>query len=506
MGRDWLDRRDAITCILLAALVARCVLLPLHIQYATEDARREAKPYEYCSLWKALPNDFGFYQCIGERVLEGKTIYKDYSITKDFNLGFVYPPVFPTILALVMSIFGFNYVAIKAISVVFILGAIYVTYLIGLKLFSRRTGNLAALLYGFFYTVVISSSMGNDDEISIFFSLLALYLLIADRLALSGLAAGLAFSTKANTALLALPMLYYIWRTRKNHVDIVKYCAVMALVTAAVVSPYFLREGISVINPFILKNSVGTGGLCIQNIARLTYGIPYHLIYMPGVLLRDYNINDPMNYYGTHPFNLLLKALEVPFMAVGFAIACLLMWRHRLKDPKLEVLRNTALLVVVELIFYRTVHDFYFMVFLPPALLIFTRKETRFDGENVLGLVITYFAAATYVFFWTEPYWKPPYEMIALLSSVVLAGIGAHLAFRGFSGKKHRILLLMAIISSYYQIMNAFPICLFHPLLAGYISLEKLRVSSYYGLFWVAAVATVYMLVILAKELAEVRE
>ena len=106
------------------------------------------------------------------------------------------PLVLPIILGLGWLV-GFNAVYFgKTISIIFAVLTIFVTYKIGLKLFSKNIGILAAFFVAFSYTFLFFSQNILTEIPATLFTLLAFYFFITDRFFLTGFFSGLALMTR----------------------------------------------------------------------------------------------------------------------------------------------------------------------------------------------------------------------------------------------------------------------------------------------------------------------
>jgi asparagine N-glycosylation enzyme membrane subunit Stt3 len=81
-------------------------------------------------------------------------------------------------------------------AVIFSVGTIFVTYLIGKKVFDKNAGIIAAVLVAIFPVFFYYSGIIMTEIPSTFFVLLAIYLFIENRLILAGIASGIAFMFK----------------------------------------------------------------------------------------------------------------------------------------------------------------------------------------------------------------------------------------------------------------------------------------------------------------------
>lgn len=76
------------------------------------------------------------------------------------------------------------------------IGCVFLLYLLGQKIFNRKVGFLAALLFAFDGLPLVMSRIGMNDTYFLFFGLLALWLFLKDKYLFSGLALGLSLASK----------------------------------------------------------------------------------------------------------------------------------------------------------------------------------------------------------------------------------------------------------------------------------------------------------------------
>lgn len=487
-----------IIAIVAIALFARLTLATLQIDEGGTIPHEPAE-YEYCNVVDTLPVDFTFFVCVGQRLLAGKTIYNNYSIYKENYQSLNYPPAFPLLVAGSIYLFDINFLVIKSIAIAFDVGGIVLIYLIGKRVYGERTGTIAAILYSFFFTALISTSMhGNDDHGFMFMTLLAVYLVLDKRYSLSALFIGLGIFFKAATLVYIPPILYYIYR-QKRRTDMMKYAVVSAVTALALLAPFFASEGVAILEPYFLTGS-DVDGLGFMNLARLTYGLPYHAM-NPGMLLRDKNVNDPMNLItGVHPFARALKASAFPLRIIAFLAVASYVFRRRLENNEEELLRNLVILVAAICLVNNGLYDFYFMWFIPLALILLT-KDAKKDSKSLwAGAMLTYLAVAMYGTVWTQQYFRPMSEVYSVTIAAVLATCGGWLMYGILDARKRRIFTALTFISAYVQVQHALPMRIIYFLFDDFIGLETFRRLNIYGILYVIIILTIATITLLMIE------
>jgi 4-amino-4-deoxy-L-arabinose transferase-like glycosyltransferase len=484
-GDVWGGRR-VLLLIVACALLARLILTPLHVDHGVL-VDPEPRPYEYCPYKDTVPFDYYGYICPAQRILEGKSVYANYSIHRDQFRGFPYPPASPLIWAAVVHFFGPSFPAMKVPSVLFDCGIIVLVYLIAEGIFGGRPALIAAGLYASSYIFVLNSgAFGNDDESFMFFTMLAILLAMRGRLDWSGAAVGVGLFFKLSTVLFIPPILYYVY-SKRGAVGSLRYCAALAAVLALLLSPFLAREGLAVLYPYNVGKSMTIDGWGVLNVARLAYGLPFHALH-PEMRFRDLNPGDPLNYDGTHPFMGALKLVELPVNFLGFAIAAGYVLRYRLKSAEVELLRNTVVFISLMLIFSKSFYDQYFLWFIPYLIIIFSAAARRLGRVELVGAGMAFGAALIFAAVWTMSLWRPIAELLWLWAGLALAVCGSYLLYYGLGKVARNSMILLMFVCAYSNMMNAVPFMVFYPLVAARIGQDFFRQITYYGGYLLMAI------------------
>lgn len=128
-------------------------------------------------------------------------------------LGMNHPPLIPLIYGLAMDVFGPYLLVLRVISLIFMVGTLVCTYLVGRELYDRATGLVAVLILpSFSYIFRLGAAASNDIPLTFFFTL-TLWLMLRQFRAptywlavVMGISLGLGSLTKY-TMLLILPVL-----------------------------------------------------------------------------------------------------------------------------------------------------------------------------------------------------------------------------------------------------------------------------------------------------------
>ncbi len=498
-GGNPLDSRKLIVLIALAALAARLTLAPMHIDYGRTVAD-VPRGYEYCRVSDTLPFDFYGYVCPAQRMLAGKSVYANYSIHRDGYRGFPYPPYHPLAMAAVISLFGPDFMWMKVPSALFDAGIVVLVFLIAERLFDTRRGNVAALAYAFSYNFLINSgAYGNDDHYFMFFVMAGVYFLIAGRLPLSSVSMAGALAFKVSALLFLPPMAFYIWRSRGLKA-VFAYNALAIVVTGALIAPFFASEGQAVLNPYKPGEGMQIDGYGVLNVIRLTYGLPYHAVHRE-LLLRHNDPADPMTYGGTHPFQRLLRLLELPFNAIGFLIAAVYVLRYRMASAERELARNSFVFTLAMMAFSKAFYEQYFLWLTPFLIILFAEKARGIGRLEAAGMALVYAACLVQAGVWTTLLYRPFAEHAWLWAAALLAVAGSCMMYRVFGNGRWRTMSALALISVYSNFAMSLPFIVFHPLVAGYIGLDALRQLTFYVGNYVAGIFTLCMMYVTAGQL-----
>lgn len=152
------------------------------------------------------------------------------------------PILWPFFLGLAWK-FNINpLIAGKIIVLLFSLGAIYITYLLG-KNINEETGLLAATLLSFTPVYFTFTAMQLTDIISLFFSLLAIFLTLKERYFFSGLSVGIAFNFRfphAITFVVINAYLFFLFFRYENIKAYIKRILFLFTGAALLIIPYFI--------------------------------------------------------------------------------------------------------------------------------------------------------------------------------------------------------------------------------------------------------------------------
>jgi 4-amino-4-deoxy-L-arabinose transferase-like glycosyltransferase len=175
---------------------------------------------------------------------QGASLAGDPTFLPYFPVFRAHPLLFQSLLSVEYRIVGVSPLGGRLLSVAFGMATVWLTYAIGARLYGRRVGILAALLIGVMpYTVVVSRQVLLDGPM-VFFTSLALYLLIrfvqSDRvgwLYAAAVALGLATLTKETAILLVGGAYAFFALTRKTRLRLTQAAIALAVLFLTVL-PY----------------------------------------------------------------------------------------------------------------------------------------------------------------------------------------------------------------------------------------------------------------------------
>jgi hypothetical protein len=493
-----------IMLILIVSLLVRLMLVPLNVQYAIygDDVPHSSKTFEYCTLGLSRPNDFAFYTCIGQRFLDGKSVYTNYSAYPQVYLRVMYGPLFVLLMATLIKLFGVNYIIFKLVAVAADMLVIYLIYLVGRRVSSEDVGLKSAAIYSFTFLTLYSSGLnGSNNHLSLMFSLGTVYSLMQGNIILAGLISGLGMSTKLTVYSSIVPGIFYL-RTIGKTKSIVKYLISIVVVIMLFALP-FINDGVE--NVYSLNHDV-IDGASTFNIIRIVYGMSYHYLYMPGVLLRDYNINDPMNNAGTNVFTITLFYVAKILVFVSLLVARYLILKFRIISRELEYVRNIVLFVALIMLTTNYVADMHDLVFLP-FIIILIVHYTKIERLSIVGFSLVFLSVILIGVSWSTDTILSDVRIFGMVLSFILCAYGSYLVCRDMRILPASIMWVLPVSSIFSHVLFANPLYLIHDVVGSYVSLNTLRLIGTWGGQLVVAIShTILLLLMIYFVVKEVKK
>ncbi len=126
--------------------------------------------------------------------------------------SFFRAPLYPYFLALIYKIFGINLLIPRIVQAFIGSGSCLLIYLIGKRLFSKKVGLISSLIAGLYPLVLYFDGELLLTNLLIFLILLGFYILLQERIFLSGLIFGFAAITRPNLLafVIFLPLYFYL--------------------------------------------------------------------------------------------------------------------------------------------------------------------------------------------------------------------------------------------------------------------------------------------------------
>lgn len=484
--------------ILAVTLLARVLLTPLMVDSGMVNNVGE-KPYQYCELKGTRPHDFYAYICSGQRLLDGKSIYRNYSIHQDEYRGLPYPPLFPAVMALQLYYFGRNYSMLKMGSILADMLVCVFTYLIAKSIHGKEKALAALALYAFSYLGLINSGlMGNDDQFFLAAAMSAIYLYMRGRQTLSASCMGLALTFKLSSALFLAPLIIHTLKTRGLR-KATEY-GIIAIISALIILlPFTANDGLYITYPYRIGDSMPIDGLSLPNLLRLTYGLSFHAL-NPGMLLRDGNPRDPMNYAGIHPFNRLMKAIELPMMVLGALIGIWFIKRQNSINLEKDLVSGVAFFGLAVMILSKSLYPAYIGWYIPLIIVFFAGNN---NWEKIfVGSLVTFASVALLGWGFGPGYEIGTKQQIALLLSIASAAAGAIYLFKPLKDIVKELVILIGLFAT-FEALNAYPFLIIYPYVSHFIGIEQFRQFGYYGIYYVIVILCVSVLGTLISKIAK---
>ncbi|MSO62565.1 MAG: phospholipid carrier-dependent glycosyltransferase [Acidobacteria bacterium] len=238
-------------------------------------------------------------------------------------------PVFIFAIKIFQRLVGYQEIAVCLASALFSVLIVWATYLLGSYAFSHWVGLGAAFSMAIERDVISEGVLGFRDEAFVFFVLLSAYGVLRSRdrasrenLVLCGLAMGGACLTRITSVTLVLPAIGYLallgagseWKLR------VKSAAIVALIVAAVVSPFLVNCWITFGDPLF---SLHDRTRSFQQWFDLPTGTPMS----PGQFLLSKAAAAPVGFaetafngFTTYPFHYKWNGFEAWLALIGMVL------------------------------------------------------------------------------------------------------------------------------------------------------------------------------------------
>jgi len=300
--------------------------------------------------------DAAYHARAAVTVLDGGLLYRD--------VPYTYPPLYAYTEALSIGLFGNTPIGWKAVPQIYDLGVVILIYLIASRSFGKKTGLLAASLYGFSpLPFLATSSFACFDSTASFWMLAGILLLLKGNRIPSAVALGVGAAYKYFPLLLLWPATNYIFEKREK----VSYLLAAAVTLLMFQVPFLFYAFHDWLNDVILFHlNRPSMGATIYNLLTLRPRL-YEMPQNPLVLLS--------------PFALLLAYLLITI---------------RSDKSDFGLFRNMAFVMVTGVIFNKVVL-FYALWFIPLIHLILGVQRKR---NVILTFILLFVLQATILLAW----------------------------------------------------------------------------------------------------------
>ncbi len=357
-----------------------------------------------------IPHDFGGY-INNAKVVQG---LDESHLGGGMKLDYGY--LFALLFAAWGKIFGFDYLLMKFPSIIFTsLNVIIIFYIIK-DIINAEAAKYGSIFFAFSYlTLSVSSVDGKDDSIFVFFLLASIYMLLKDRLNYSALAIGISISFKIVPAVIIPPILWYIYQ-KTQFKNSLKYLILAFLTYILILIQWYLIAGYEAISPILLVQQVPTQGMTALNLLSLaTNQFIYHQ--PPDTIIPTIIRFSPV------------------LPAVGYIFILAYIFRFRMQDKKIELIRNILLFFLIWYLTAKFLTNFYIFWSLPFAIILFLYKDKlnysmfKPNTTEIAGIILILISILLYSWKYRWVYDYTPFERFLLIVSVFLTFFGTYLIF-----------------------------------------------------------------------------
>lgn len=310
-----------------------------------------------------VPHDFYAYIGAGKAFLSN-TLYN----VLESGYGSRYGVLFAVTMGVILKLFGENFILLKLPSTLADLGTIVVFYYIIKNLIGINQAKYASIFYAFSYIVLTQVMEGQDDNIFMFFMMLSLYYILKQNITVSALFIFISAGFKPTALVFIPPVLYYIYRTI-NIKSSLKYAGIVIILMLIMLLPYGM-------NGFYVYSPAGT----IYHETSSPVGDNYFTLYHYLDYYFNYGINSDYTKYVSPT-----KALK-PFTTASLILIFTYFIVYRLKDPQIELIRNTFMILFIGVMFAVQGDIHYIFWYIPFIIILFVNSQNTILSEFKLGI------------------------------------------------------------------------------------------------------------------------
>lgn len=420
------------------------------------------------------PHDFYAYIDGANLLLEGKALYQ---VPTSNGKIFIYPPLFATLMAGWIAIFGTNYFLLKFPSIIFSSLTIIVLFYLLKRVSNTQTAKYFTVIFSFSYMTLFSSGFwGNDDDIFLFFMITTIYLLLTKRYKLSAVNLAISILFKQIPIILFPAIIIYLYRTLGIR-QIVKYIFVFTISFLILLFPFYLNSGTSVLYPYTGATNFRThySTVCFLsplNLVKTGIGIYQNAIhYLSTHTMIPYDQN-PLKNTVMCPLNMFFNKIATPYSILGLILIFIYILKFKIKDAKLEFTRNLFLFIFGSLLFSKAFVPIYFQWFFPIFLILLSFKEKEkfknyiLSKKELIGILLVFISlliqSVTLIHYSSQTQGR-----VLLSLCCFLGGIGTYLMFFRLNFRK--IWAIIVFLGILYDIIGINPLLIFKPILIKFI-------------------------------------
>ncbi|MEW6095383.1 MAG: glycosyltransferase family 39 protein [bacterium] len=371
-----------LTWLLFVSIFARVVLAFIYVRYPD------------------IPVDMCYYVWAAKMLLTGEPLYKT---LQENGILHPYGPLCGTVFAVWITLFKEKWVFLNFPSIIFDCLIIVIIFYIIKELVNEKVARFGSIFYAFSYLPLITSgAFGNDDQMYLFFMLLSIYLLIKHRFSLGMVSFGITLGFGVQMVPVLPAIAYYLYR-KFGIKGLLKYFTLIPFTLFLILIPFYFNSGLDVLYPYSGK-PFSSGPLFVNmlsplNFIRVTIAFcinAIHYLSTHTVIPKEMN-PIPAYPHSHHPLNLFFNQVAAPVVLLFGVIGIIwYMFRFKIENREIELVRNSFLWIFGALIFSRCVTDLYFNWLLPSFLILILFKEQikfvdfKLKKQEILGIILTF--------------------------------------------------------------------------------------------------------------------
>jgi len=479
--------------LLLISIIAQTILAIIYVNYPD------------------TPHDMSYYVWAGKVLLTGKPLY---GTLQENGILHPYGPLDATIFAGWIMLFGDNYILLKFVSIIFDSIIIITLFYIIKELINENAAKWGSFLYTFSYLPLLSSgAFGNDDNVYLFFMIFSIFLLIKDKPIWAMVSFGISLGFGIQMVPVFPAIAYYLYRNYGLK-KLLPYLSIIGITLSLILIIFYFNSGLKVIHPYtVLQSSAPYNKINVLsplNFFRILLGFcinAIHYITTHTVIPKGLN---PIPPHTNHPINLFFNQIATPFFIIGVIFLLWYMFKFRLEDKKIELLRNSFLWILGALVFSKAVSDllYVWLISLLLVLILFREQgvfnEFKLKTQELLGAILTFIGLLIYTLICCRGSRIETWRWALFLIPIIIP-IGTYLMFYRSKIRKSWAILMCG--SACFEIMPANPLFILRPFLVKFIPETPISFGTYlsYATLYPFSLLTLLIVVIgiilLAKDM-----